>query len=326
MAVVYLVGKDACDAVLTWDICIDAVQSAAIALSSGAAEAPLRSFLQMEDGHGTLAIMPSSIPSAQLLGVKAITIMNSNGSTGRPSIQGLIALFCQDGGELIGLVDGASITTMRTAAASALATRVLGKPMPERHGIVGTGVQALSHAKAIQAACPTILETLIWGRDANAASRIARRLLDDGIEARPCALADFYHCDVISTVTASKHPILDLEHLRPGVHLNLVGSHTPDAREVSSQAIVRSSLFVDYRSASLKEAGDILIPISQKLITADHISAEIGEVLLRLKPGRQNEREMTIYKSLGNGVQDMFAANSALVAAQKAGLAVQIKF
>jgi ornithine cyclodeaminase len=259
--------------------------------------------------------MPAAAPQLGICGAQLITILPDNPRVDRAAIQGLVALFSTVTGEAVAIVDGTSLTEIRTAAASALATATLARPDAGTHGIFGTGVQAIAHARAIAHVRPSITHTIIWGRDPHKAAQAARTLVDDfGLSVRVGTLHEAAQCDVVSAVTGSSDPLIQRRDVRDGCHLNLVGSHKATKREVSTDIIASARVFVDLRSAALKEAGDILIPISEGTIGADHIAGELGEVLSGRAAGRESPGQITVYKSLGNALQDLYAAAALLEA------------
>lgn len=312
---------------LTMSLCIDAVDTAMRALSADKVISPLRSFAPIGEDRGVLALMPAATTNPPYFGVKTLSLLPANPSQGRPAIQGYVALFDQETGAPAALIDGVSVTAIRTAAASGLATRELARADVKSHGILGTGVQSYTHAKAILEARPDLERTLVWGRSQDKAETVARALsseLDRQVEA--ASLDEAVACDVISAVTATAEPLIEKPSIKPGAHINLVGSHTPKKREASSETIAAGRLYVDLKSSALKEAGDILIPMNEGLISEGHIVGEIGEVLLGGAPGRADASDITIYKSLGNAAQDLFAAAALLDAARKSDAGTRVEF
>lgn len=307
---ILLIDGAACRRMLSVTECIDVMAEAMAALSNQQILLPLRQISPLADAAGLLVVMPGSTASPPVFGVKVLSLMPGNPHRGRAAIQGFIALFDHATGAPIAMVDGAAVTASRTAAASGLATRVLARVDARSHGIIGSGVQADTHVDAILAARPDIEETLIWGRDpARAIDLAAAAAVRTGRVVRAVVRAeDAAACDVVSTVTAAAEPVLRGHWLRPGAHVNLVGSHSPRAREADTDTIVRAELFVDSRDSALAEAGDVLIPIAEGAVTADHIRAEIGAVVTGQSKGRSDRDAITAYKSLGVFAQDLFAA------------------
>ena len=270
---------------------------------------PLRMFTPLADGNGSFGLMPGSTLDPPYFGAKVISLLPGNPAKGLPMVQGFVSLFDHETGKPIALIEGASVTAIRTAAASGLATRVLARKDARTHGIFGTGVQAVTHIDAVNCV-RDIDEILVWGRDLDKTRQFARQQ-SERIKAEVRATddpAEVAGCDIVSTVTAATRPILEGDWLRPGCHLNLVGVHTPEAREADTRAIERSRVYVDLMESAMSEAGDLLIPIGEGAIDRSHILGEIGQVLAGDVPGRAGDSEITLYKSLGIVAQDLFAA------------------
>ena len=299
--------------------CIEAMHDAMINVSAGAVAMPLRLFAPLYDQSGVLAMMPGSASDPEVYGAKVVSVHPGNPQKGMPLVQGFVLLFDHATGAPIALMDGAAITAIRTAAASGLATKLLARQTSHTHAVLGTGVQADTHARAILAARPSIKETLIWGRSTEKAERLAERLAKElGVNVRPAAsLEEAASCDVISTVTSAKEPFLRGALIRPGTHINLVGPHAADEREADTETIARSRVYVDTMEGALSEAGDIIIPIKEGAITKSHIIGEIGQVAAGKVSARQSDDEITLYKSLGVVAQDLYAAWATLKQAEK---------
>lgn len=312
---------------LTMERCIEAMDRAMRALHAGTVAVPPRTIAPLENGENYFILMPGEMRDGPVYGAKIVGLHPGNPADGRPAVQGFVALFDRVSGDPVALMDGAEITAVRTAAASALATRALSRRDASSHGIFGAGVQAASHLRAI-ALVRGIGETLVWARDSRKAAAFAREQTDrTGLTVVPVDdPARAAGCDIVSTVTNSPEPVLRGQWLNPGAHLNLVGAHEAEHREVDSEAVSNASIFVDSLPAALSEAGDILIPVSEGRIRAEDIAGEIGAVLAGEVPGRTDEREITLYKSLGNVAQDLFAAEALLRIARKEGLGQQVEF
>jgi ornithine cyclodeaminase len=242
-------------------------------------------------------------------------------------VQGFVTLFDGITGSPSALIDGAEITRIRTAAVSALATRALARADASSHGILGAGVQAASHMQAI--ACVRSIErVLVWARDYGKAQRFAARQSGrNGFRVTAVENAEeAAACDIVSVVTNSPEPVLRGAWLRPGTHLNLVGSHEPQHREADTDAVTRAALYVDSLGGALSEAGDLLIPIAENRLSPEDIIGEIGEVLADTAPGRRDDQQITLYKSLGMVAQDLFAAEYVLRKAREQGSGTRIDF
>lgn len=304
-----IVGAETVRELLPMADCIDAVERAMRAVSGGAIDMPDRLAAPLPDGASHFFVMPGTLAEPAVYGAKLVGLHPTNPASGRPAVQGVVALFDGRTGTPLALVDGGEITRLRTAAASALATRLLARPDARTHGIFGAGVLAAIHLEAL--ACVRGIEAVrVWARDPAKARAFAARWTGAGaasVEAveDPAAAAA---CDIVSTVTNAHQPILRGAWLHPGAHLNLVGAHEPEHREADSDAVARAAVYVDYRRAALREAGDLLIPLAEGRFEAAHIRGEIGELLEGRIAGRGDSKQITLYKSLGVVAQDLFAA------------------
>ena len=289
--------------------CIDVMEAAMLAAFSGTIAVPPRMNQPLIDGSGHYLLMPGSSAELGSYGAKFISLHPRNAQEGRPVIQGFVALFEHQTGVPVAIIEGAEITALRTAAASALATRLLARADAGSCGIFGTGVQAATHIDAMRAVRP-LQEILIWGRDAGKAEKFAAgQAKRTGIGVRATAdPAEAAGCDVICTLTGSTKPILKGEWVRPGAHVNLVGAHSPTAREADSELIVKSAVFVDLPASCRNEGGDVMIPIQEGVIDESHIRGEIGQLLAGVIEGRRDSGQVTLYNSLGMTAQDLYAA------------------
>ena len=305
--------------------CIEVMDRAMRAASAGDVDAPERIIAPLLDGISYFILMPGSTAGSAVYGAKVVNLHPGNPAVGRPAVQGFVTLFEAQTGTPAALIDGAEITRIRTAAASALATRWLARPDARSHGILGAGVQAASHLEAIACVRP-VERVAVWARDYDKARRFAgeqsKRYAVEIVAVKDAEMAAT--CDIVSTVTNSPVPVLRGSWLRPGAHLNLVGSHEAEHREADSEAVTRAGVYVDSRRGALREAGDLLIPMGEGCFSPAHILGEIGEVLSGAVPGRQGERQVTLYKSLGVIAQDLFAAEHVLQRAQAGDAGIRI--
>lgn len=284
--------------------------------------------MPLADDSGSFGLMPGSLLEPPVYGAKVLSLHPDNPSRGLPMIQGFVVLFDHSNGELKALIEGAEVTAIRTAAASGLATRELARRSSSTHGVFGTGVQAATHIDAIAAVRP-IEKVLVWGRDyakaqAFADQQAARTAADIIAVDDPEPAAN---CDVVSTATAAADPVLRGAWLQPGAHVNLVGAHTATTREADSDALARSSIYVDLLDSAMNEAGDVLIPIQEGRVSASDIVGEIGQLLLGDIKGRADDDQITLYKSVGVVAQDLFAAEYVLreAEARSKGLVVDLR-
>jgi alanine dehydrogenase len=294
--------------------CIDLMTDVQAAVSSGRVSMPLRSHLPLDEaGHGLL-LMPGALPDPPVFGAKLVSVFADNPRrTGRPSVQGCVVLFDRANGALIASVDAASLTAIRTAAARGAASRALARPDASRLALLGYGVQAHSHLAAMRAV-RTLTEVRIWGPDRDRAEAFAAGVRSAGLDARAAATSEraVRGADLICAVSAAREPVIHGEWLAPGCHLNLVGAHTPDAREADAATLARARVFTEITEFALAEAGDLLLAIAEGEFAAERIAGEIGAVFAGHVVGREQPDQITLYKSLGNTAQDLAAAHHVL--------------
>lgn len=310
---------------LPMDTCIGIMADTLSTLARGEATLPLRTVFLIPDG--AFAVMPAALANPSTVGAKIITVLPKNHGTQFDSHQGAVLLFDTGNGSLLSVMDATSITTIRTAAVSGVATRALAKKNATSLAILGAGVQGHSHLDAMCAVRK--LETVrIWSRN----TAHARTLADvartkHGLDATVAGSARdaVTGADIVCTTTSATEPVLLGEWLAPGAHVNAVGASQPHAREVDSAVVVRSRLYVDRRESALKEPGDIITPIKNGEIKPDHIVGEIGEVLIGKAPGRASDDEITLFKSLGLAIEDLASAHFLYAEAKRAGVGVDVE-
>ena len=290
--------------------CIDVMADALATLARGDAVLPLRQVMRLPDGRSAFAVMPAYLSAPRAIGAKVISVFPDNHGTALDSHQGAVLLFEAEHGSLIAVMEASTITAIRTAAVSGVATRLLARSDASDLALLGTGVQARTHLEAMCAVRP-VRRARVWSRNMGTvrafAERESRRL---GLEVEPAASARdaVAGASIVCTVTSSREPVLAGEWLAGGAHVNAVGASLPFARELDTTAVVRGRLYVDRRESALNEAGDFLIPKREGAVDDDHIVGELGDVLLGRVPGRRNDDEVTIFKSLGLAVEDVAAA------------------
>jgi alanine dehydrogenase len=289
--------------------CITVMAQAMKASSERTVAIPPRSFSALTDNSGMLGIMPGFSAELGSYGAKMISLHPGNSERGLPTIQGFVALFDHASGAPVAIVEGVQLTGIRTAAASGLATRLLARPDASRCGIFGTGLQAATHIDAMCAVRP-VTQILVWGRDPDKAKgfadeQCARTGLDIRAVIQPEEAAA---CDIICTVSASPKPVLMGEWVNPGTHVNLVGAHTLQTREADTSLMLRSAIYTDLIESVRRESGDIMIPVAEGVLRESDIVGEIGQLLLEKVDGRENDEQITLYKSLGIVSQDLYAA------------------
>lgn len=304
-----IIGAKEVRSLLPMDRCIEVMDRAMRAVTAGEVATPPRTVATLQDGSGHFFLMPGAMLEPAVFGAKAVSLLPGNPGRGLPTIQGFVVLFDHETGAPVALVDGAEITAIRTAAVSALASRELARADAGSHGIFGAGVLAATHLDAIARVRP-IENVLVWARDTGKAHRFASEQSErTGARITVAASAEeAAACDVVTLVTGSAEPLLRGAWLHEGAHVNLVGAHSPTAREADSDTLARAAIYVDLVASALSESGDILIPIQEGRIERQDVIGEIGAVLAGDVPGRSDERQVTLFKSLGVVGQDLFAA------------------
>ena len=292
--------------------CVEVMAEALATLARGDAVLPLRSMVWLPDRRGLLGMMPAYLGDPRAIGIKVVTVMPGNHGTEFDAHQGAVLVFGTENGSLEAIVDASSITAIRTAAVSALATRVLAREDAGDLAILGSGTQAGTHLEAMRAVRP-IRRVRVWSRSSDNARRFAERAsARHGIEVEPCPTAEaaVAGADLICTTTASREPVLRGEWLAPGAHVNAVGAVGADARELDTEAIRRSRLVVDRRESAMNEAGEFVLAKAEGAIGDDHIVGELGELVTGVVSGRTSPEEITVFRSLGIAVEDLAAAQT----------------
>lgn len=270
---------------------------------------PLRTLMWLPDHRGLLGMMPGFAEGPNIIGIKLITVFHANGAAGIPSHQGVVILFEATHGQPLLLLDAAGLTAIRTAAVSALATRLLARSDAKTLAIIGTGEQAAQHIQSISLVRP-IDSIYLWGRNTAHAEQLNDRLGSRyPIHLASTARDAVESADIVCTVTAAAQPVVEGRWLKPGTHLNVVGSCTPNNREVDTMAIQRSRVFTDRYESLFKEAGDFIIPRKEGSIDNAHVKGELGEVLTGKCKGRETPGDITLFKSLGIAAEDLYAAH-----------------
>lgn len=290
--------------------CIGVMEEALAALARGEALLPLRSILWLPEKVGALGLMPAALLDSKVVGVKILTLFPGNEGTELDTHQGAVLLFEAARGRLLAIVDATSITAIRTAAVSGVATRLLAREDAKSLTLVGSGVQARTHLQAMLLARP-LRRIRVASRDFARAVRFAERESErHGVTIEPIASVEeaVRGADIVCTLTSSRVPVVKGEWIEAGAHVNAVGSSVPFARELDTEAVVRSRLFVDRRESAVNEAGDFLIPKAEGAVADDHILGEIGEVLTGKILGRRTPEDVTLFKSLGLAIEDVAAA------------------
>jgi ornithine cyclodeaminase/alanine dehydrogenase-like protein (mu-crystallin family) len=313
-----LSGKQIRAAISMKDI-IGAMELAFVELSTGTPEMPIRAHISIAEPAGTALFMPSYMKPSGMIGIKVVTLFEDNRETNLPYIQGMVSLFDASNGTPRAVLDGGTITSLRTGAASGLATSLLSRKDSTICAIFGAGVQGRSQLEAV-CAVRDIKRAIVCDISPAAAGIFAREMSEElGIEVvvAKSSREAVKGADIICCATIANTPVFNDKDLPAGVHINAVGSYKPHVQEVPEEMVLRSRLYVDHRESALEETGDLIIPIKKGLLTEKHIVAEIGEVAAGKAPGRTTATEITFFKTVGVAVQDLAAATIILKRAEK---------
>ncbi len=303
-------GRDV-RALLPMNECIAVMESALRSVTDGTSVLPLRTVMRLDGTPNAFAAMPAIVGkgAGASLGAKIITVFPGNDATPYDAHIGVVLLFDAEHGKLLAIADASSITAIRTAAVSGLATRLLAREDATELALLGAGVLARTHLDAVRCV-RNIRRVRVWSRSGDRAREFAtqcRMAFDGEIVVAGSAHEAVTGADVICTITSARTPVLEGAWLAPGAHVNAVGASLSTARELDTAAMVRSRLFVDRRESALSEAGDFLIPRGEGAITDAHILGELGELLTGAVKGRATRNDVTLFKSLGLAVEDVAA-------------------
>jgi ornithine cyclodeaminase len=307
--------------------CIEVMAEALKTLSRGQAILPLRPVMWLPEKVGALGMMPAYMGDLQIMGLKIVSVFPGNHGTEYDSHMGAVMIFETKHGQPLAVMDATEITAIRTAAVSGVATRLLAREGAGDLAVLGSGTQARTHLEAMLL-CRKIRRVRVWSRNPDNGRRFAERESKRHsirVELMPTVQAAVQGADIICTTTSSPDPILLGNYLSPGCHINAVGSSVPFARELNTEAVVKSRLFVDRRESTVNEAGDFLIPKKEGAIGDGHIQGEIGEILLGKVKGRKSQEEITLFKSLGLAVEDLASADHVYKKAIAAGMGTRVE-
>ena len=307
---------------LDMESCVAAMEDVLARLERGELTNPLR-FVMRPPGSVLMGLMPAHAAGEKpVFALKEIVISPSNSERGLDPHQGAVLLHDGESGELIAILNASPVTEIRTAAVSAVATKLLARPGSRTVAVLGSGVQGRSHVDAMQ----TVLDDpiiRIWSRNTSHAEALALETHSLVAETVEEALDG---ADIVCTTTAAREPVLRRSWLQPGTHVNAVGSSVPSTRELDAETVAAASLFVDRRESTLNESGDYLLALAEGLIGPDHIRAELGELLTGRHPGRTGDDELTVFKSLGIAVEDLAAAELCVARARERGIGTEVAF
>ncbi len=322
-----LLNRDDVIKVLDMKDCMDVVEKAFAELANGTAVLPLRT--PITPPGGLSLYMPAYLKELGALACKVVTVYKDNPvKHNMPTVIGKVLLQDPETGDVICIMDGGYLTAVRTGAATGVATRYLArKDSGQTVGIFGAGVQAKMQLWAV-AEAREISKAYVYDVSDEAVESFINEMgakleMDIAKAGSPDTILE--QCDIICTATSSPTPIFDGAKVREGTHINGIGSHTPNARELDSAIIKRSKLVADSYEACLKEAGDIMIPIEEGAINKLHICAELGEIITGKRPSRENDADITLFKSNGLAIQDVATAKLVYDKALEAGIGAQVE-
>lgn len=319
-----LLNREDVQKVLNMKDCIEVVENAFAELSNGTAILPLRNNIVSPDGLSLY--MPAYLKEMKALACKLVTVYKNNPAKhNMPTTIGKVLLQNPETGDVICIMDGGYLTAVRTGAASGVATKYLArKDKDQVIGIYGTGGQAKMQLMAMKETV-SISKVLVFDLNEEATDTFVRANADLGFEIVKAENSDdLLEADIICTATSSPTPLFDGKKLKPGTHINNIGSHTPNARELDTATVQRSKFVGDSKEACFNEAGDIMIPLKEGSISEDHFYAELGDLVTGKTKGRTNDEEITVFKSNGLAIQDTATAKLIYDKAVAAGIGVTV--
>jgi ornithine cyclodeaminase/alanine dehydrogenase-like protein (mu-crystallin family) len=301
---------------------IAAMRDAFAQLARGEVDLPTRMRLDAPAAHGVALVMPCHSRALRLFSLKNVTVYSDNPKRGLPLVQSIVLLTDGTTGAPLGVLEGASLTAIRTGAASGLATELLARADAATAALFGTGVQGRTQLEAVCCVRP-IQTARVCSRNREAAAHFAAemsRQLGLAVEAAGSPSAALQDADVVCTATTSATPVFDDSELPPGAHINAVGAYLPEMVEIPAATVARARVVVDHQAAAREEAGDLLVPYHQGSIGDSYFRTELGDVVLGRAPGRSGAEEITLFKSVGIAIQDLCAAARALENARRLGI------
>ena len=309
--------------------CIELMADALTALARGEVFQPLRTIIRPPEARGLLGLMPAFRAGERgAFGMKAICVFPENPAKGKDAHQGAVMLFSRETGEMLALMNASEITAIRTAAISAVATRLLAREDAQQLAIIGAGVQARTHLAALSIV-RSIKHARIACRNIEHAEKLAREVqpgFSFPIEAVRTNEKAVRNADLIVTATSSLEPVINKDWISPGAHVNAIGTHSPNSREIDGATMAAARIFTDRRESALNEAGDYLLAAKEGFVTPESILGEIGELLIGTKSGRNSATEITLFKSLGLAIEDVVSADYLYQKAQSQNAGTWVDF
>ncbi|HEX2696732.1 MAG TPA: NAD(P)-binding domain-containing protein [Anaerolineales bacterium] len=311
---------------------IEAMKQAYASLSEGKADVPLRARLPIPAHDALSLIMPAYVQTQnnEALAVKAVSLFPQNPSRGLAYIQAAVLLLDSESGRALALLEGSTLTAIRTGAAGGASVDLLSRKESRTVAIFGAGVQGRTQ---LEAACAVrkIEKVFIFDPNPEKARAFANEMagqsfIPKDIQVAKTAQEAAENADIVCTATTSSTPVFEDKNIKPGTHIAAVGSYTPDMQEIPAETLLRAKVVIDSRAASLEEAGDLIQPLRAGVFDQSHVHAELGEIALGRKSGRETQDEITYFKSVGIAAQDAVAAQIAFKNAEKMKIGHKVDF
>lgn len=314
---VVLSGKEVEKAV-SMNEAIEAVREAYIDSAKGKSCIPKRSIIEIPEHHGVTSFLPSYLPRREVLGIKLASVYRDNPNAGLPLVHSVVVLLDGKTGQIIAFMDGRLLTAVKTGAATGVATDVLARKDSRSLCLIGSGYQAAHQIEAVLETRPKIAEISVFDSDRQKSKNFIERIQRTVMSGSPVRFVSagtpeeaVEEKDIIITVTSSMTPVFDGRYVKEGAHINAVGSFTPDMQELDETIIARTDKIVtDNRADALEMAGDLIVPMKKRQISDDIIYGELGEILAGRKPGRESDKEITLFESIGLSALDMAVATT----------------
>jgi ornithine cyclodeaminase len=309
---------------------IDLMKTAFAELSAGRTVSPLRTVIPLPDREGDALFMPAYVPAMDALGLKAVNVFRRNPERGLPVIHAIVSLVDPETGQPLAIMDGTYLTALRTGAVSGAAADLLARPESRVLAAIGAGAQGVTQIAAVCAVRPIDRVIAVDVNEA-ALERLGQLVrtdwpeIESRLETTTDVAAAVREADIICTATTSHSPVFRDADVRPGVHISAVGAYTPEMQELPAETVARATVVVDAVDAALSEAGDLIIPLRDRLVSREHFARELGMVASGTAPGRTSDEEVTLFKSVGNAVQDVVVAKRAVERAREQGVGTEIE-
>jgi alanine dehydrogenase len=325
-----ILSRDDVKRSVTMPQAIDVVKQAFISLAQKKAILPLRTQVPVKEYEGITLFMPAYLPEIKSLGAKIVSVFPQNVKNNKPTIHAIVIICEAKTGQPSAIMDGTYLTALRTGAASGVATDLLARKEAKTAAIFGAGVQGRTQLEAI-CCVRDIQKILVYDKNLQSARSFSEEMQKHGepipgdivaVDSPEIAVSE---ADVICVATTSSIPVFEDKHLKSGVHINGVGSYTPRMQEIPEKTILRAKVVVDSVTASLEEAGDLIIPLKKGLIDESHIQGELGQVASGLLKIRESEADITFFKSVGLAIQDVAVAELALRKAAELRLGMDVE-